>query len=88
MAIVVKFKRGLKKSLPKEAGLGEPLFCTDSLELYMGMGDGKPIKIIGIIDPDDFEAIHKYYDKLVARKYSTWYFDNKSVDDNGIQTLD
>lgn len=44
------FRKGLKKDLPSHAPLGEPLFCTDTGELYVGMGNYQEIK--KITDPD------------------------------------
>ena len=39
-------RKGLSSDLPTHAPLGEPLFCTDTGELYVGMGEGakpKPV---------------------------------------------
>ncbi len=33
-------RKGLKHDLPTHAPLGEPLFCADTGELYIGMGEG------------------------------------------------
>lgn len=44
------FRKGRKKDLPTHAPLGEPLFCTDTGELYVGMGNYQEIK--KITDPD------------------------------------
>lgn len=33
-------RKGLSSDLPNHAPLGEPLFCTDTKELYIGMGEG------------------------------------------------
>lgn len=42
----ISFKKGNKANLPSSAPVGEPLFCLDTGELYVGMGEGikpKPI---------------------------------------------
>lgn len=44
----IQLKRGLRANLPSEAAIGEPLFCTDTGELFMGMGVGiTPVKVKG-----------------------------------------
>lgn len=40
MTIPIKFRRGLKTNLPSTASAGEPLFTTDTHELFIGTGDG------------------------------------------------
>ena len=40
----VRIKRGLYAELPKHLPLGELVFCTDTGELYVGMGDTLPPK--------------------------------------------
>lgn len=40
MSDKIKFKRGPKAAIPKIADIGEPLYCTDTNELYVGTGDG------------------------------------------------
>lgn len=40
MSQLIKFKRGAKASLPASAEVGEPLFATDTNELYIGTGTG------------------------------------------------
>lgn len=42
----IRIKRGAKAQLPSELPLGELAFCTDTRELYVGMGEGtkpKPV---------------------------------------------
>ncbi|MFA4136077.1 MULTISPECIES: hypothetical protein [unclassified Brevibacillus] len=39
MKLPIKFKRGLKANLPFAASAGEPLFTTDTHELFVGTGD-------------------------------------------------
>lgn len=41
MSQLIKFRRGLKADLPAAAELGEPLFATDTAELYIGTGSGR-----------------------------------------------
>ena len=40
MSQLIKFKKGLKADLPASASLGEPLFTTDTHELWIGTGSG------------------------------------------------
>lgn len=40
MADSIRIKRGVKAQLPSELPLGELAFCTDTRELYVGMGEG------------------------------------------------
>ena len=42
----IRIKRGVKAQLPSELPLGELAFCTDTRELFVGMGKGtkpKPV---------------------------------------------
>lgn len=41
MSQLIKFRRGLIADLPSVAELGEPLFATDTSELYIGTGTGR-----------------------------------------------
>lgn len=40
MSLPIKLKRGLKANLPSAASAGEPLFTTDTHELFVGTGEG------------------------------------------------
>lgn len=45
---LIKFKRGLKAALPANANLGEPLFASNTAELYIGTGPSTaPVLISG-----------------------------------------
>lgn len=44
MAKTISFKKGNKADLPSNADLGEPLFCLDTGEIYVGMGKDQPLK--------------------------------------------
>lgn len=46
----IRIKRGAKANLPKSLPLGELAFCTDTRELYVGVGEGLPLK--KVTDPD------------------------------------
>lgn len=46
----VRVKRGAKANLPSSLPLGELAFCTDTRELYVGVGEGLPLK--KVTDPD------------------------------------
>lgn len=52
MASTILLKRGLKANLPAEAALGEPLYCTDTGEIFVGMGAGQSLKSTGVIIDD------------------------------------
>lgn len=44
----LKFKTGIKKNLPASAALGEPLYCYDTNELFIGTGDWRvPLNLKG-----------------------------------------
>ena len=45
----IRVKRGIKQDLPNNLPIGEPVFCVDTKELYMGMGEEAPVPI-GITD--------------------------------------
>ena len=38
----ISLRKGLKSDLPSHAPLGELLYCIDTNELYIGVGEGKP----------------------------------------------
>lgn len=40
------FRKGNRLNLPSKAPIGEPLYCVDTNELYVGMGDSLPPKPI------------------------------------------
>lgn len=40
----ISLRKGLKSDLPSHAPLGEPLYCTDTGEIYVGNGDDKTIQ--------------------------------------------
>lgn len=42
----IKIKRGLKQDLPNRLALGEPAFCVDTQEFYVGLGESLPPKAI------------------------------------------
>ena len=46
----ISLRKGLKSDLPSHAPLGEPLYCIDTNELYVGMGDSEKIKLLSSID--------------------------------------
>lgn len=43
---IIKFKRGLFKNLPKTLEIGEPAYCIDTGELYVGNDDGIPELVV------------------------------------------
>ena len=48
MAQTILLKRGLRTNLPASAGNGEPLYCTDTQELFIGTGSGR-VKVKDVI---------------------------------------
>ncbi|GEC89780.1 carbohydrate-binding protein [Brevibacillus brevis] len=78
MTLPIKFKRGLKTNLPSAAAAGEPLFTTDTKELFIGTGDG--ISAIGT-DPTMAERVGNLekYRSSVSRTY-TETFTSPKVD--------
>jgi hypothetical protein len=47
MSQLIQFKRGLKAALPSVANAGEPLFTTDTFELFVGTGTGV-VPVVGV----------------------------------------
>lgn len=44
----IKFKHGLRSDLPSQGDIGEPLFCIDTAELFIGTGEGRaPVGVVG-----------------------------------------
>lgn len=42
----IKFKRGLFKNLPKKLESGEPAYCIDTGELFIGNDKGEPELVV------------------------------------------
>lgn len=61
----IYFRKGTKLNLPRTAPCGEPLFCIDTKELFVGMGKSvPPVKINISLDdlfenPEDIEYLKK-----------------------------
>jgi len=63
MSVTLKIRQGLKAALPTTGmSVGEPLFCTDTEELYLATGattkapvktDLEPLSAIGVVATDD-----------------------------------
>ena len=81
-------RKGLSSDLPNHAPLGEPLFCTDTGELYVGMGEGLPVKKVA--DPklsEQLDTIAKVptkingniYGKIVLDKNNTYIIENNLI---------
>jgi len=61
MTTIIKVKRGLRKDLPSEGHEGEPFFCMDTKEFYMGNGMGKELsKIAAYFQADGGTASSQY----------------------------
>jgi hypothetical protein len=57
----IRIKRGLKNNMPN-ASVGEPIWTTDTKELYIGDGESNtPIKIIGSGTFDHRELLYRTY---------------------------
>lgn len=57
----IQFKRGLKRNLPNGA-VGEPLFTTDTNELYIGTGATSEPVLVN----------QKIYDKNTGNSFYVW----------------
>jgi hypothetical protein len=57
-------KRGPSHLFPYNAEIGEPIFCTSTGSLYVGLGSELPICEIGIVDYIEYELMLDYYKKL------------------------
>lgn len=55
-------RKGLKHDLPTHAPLGEPLFCLDSGEMYIGMGNDLHLK--KVTDPKLTESLNQLGSQL------------------------
>lgn len=69
MADSVRIKRGIKSNLPKSLPLGELAFCTDTRELYVGAGEGLPLK--KVVDPDVIHEQKKLNEQLNKKMNKT-----------------
>lgn len=64
-------RKGLSSDLPNHAPLGEPLFCTDTKELYIGMGEGiKPQPVTNKKITDNLNTVISQVDNIVYLKES------------------
>ena len=55
-------RKGLSRDLPTHAPLGEPLFCTDTGAIYVGMGEELPVK--KVTDPELSEQLDTIINKI------------------------
>ena len=60
----IKLKRGMKANLPSSLPLGEPAFCLDTKEMYVGQGKGKPLIKV---NAQDFKEIDSKFKQTNAR---------------------
>ena len=58
----IRVKRGLKQELPSSLPIGELAFCTDTRELYVGMGDNLPLK--KVVDREVIEQCQELSSQL------------------------
>lgn len=61
MADTIQIKRGIKADLPQHLAVGELAFCTDTQELYCGMGSDLPLKKV------KDEDLKQYTDKELKK---------------------
>lgn len=73
-------RKGLSSDLPTHAPLGEPLFCIDTGAMYVGMGEGLPVK--KVTDPKLSEQLD-----IIAKNKTNWVnvveygIDNSGIED-------
>ena len=60
----IKLKRGMKANLPNSLPLGEPAFCLDTQEMYVGQGKGKPLTKV---NAQDFKEIDSKFKQTNAQ---------------------
>ena len=60
----IKLKRGMKANLPSSLPLGEPAFCLDTQEMYVGQGKGKPLTKV---NAQDFKEIDSKFKQTNAQ---------------------
>lgn len=70
----IRVKRGIKKDLPTRLPSGEPAFCVDTNELYIGMGDNEEPSLVGtnfsnstIIINDVEQNVEELFRDLVSK---------------------
>ena len=63
----ITMKHGNKRDIP-ELLLGEPAFCKDTGELYIGNGEGLPPTCIGSISEEQLRALEQQINE--ALKYA------------------
>ena len=69
----IRIKRGLKAQLPRELPLGELAFCTDTRELYVGMGEGSPLRPVTNTEITEHLAEWKAKYSEVSQQFETKY---------------
>ena len=78
-------RKGLSRDLPTHAPLGEPLFCTDTKELYIGMGKGikpQPVTNKELTDTENIplqETIEEYMNREVIPFAKYAYIDESKT---------
>ncbi|WP_312113525.1 C1q-like domain-containing protein [Brevibacillus reuszeri] len=82
MTLPIKFKRGLKENLPSDALAGEPLFTTDTHELFMGTGDS--VVPIAATDPE----LAKRVDELEQSRSTVTEMYTETFDGTGYVDLE
>ena len=74
----ITLRKGLKSDLPSHAPLGEPLYCIDTHELYVGMGDTS--NILQISDINTIIELTKC--KIKSINVNEYGFKNDGISDN------
>lgn len=65
---LLKFKRGIFSNLPKKLEIGEPAYCYDTGELYVGNSEGVPQLLATpaiVIDGGAFKPIVSDGDEII-----------------------
>lgn len=69
MSTIIQLKRGMLANLPANAKVGEPLITTDSRELFIGMGEGQPLKKVSDIVFVATDALLPTAEKYIGKIY-------------------
>ena len=66
----IKLKRGYKEHLPSSLPLGEPAFCLDTQEMYVGQGKGKPLIKVNAQDFNKIDSKFKQTNAQLSQRVS------------------
>lgn len=86
----IRIKRGAKAQLPSELPLGELAFCTDTRELYVGMGEGtKPRPVTNTEITEKLDSIENKIKEIQTGliSFRETYNNDKVVTENVIEMI-